>query len=359
MKKVLFATTAAAALSISGAAFAGGHDSGNFGFSGKTSIGYNDEIEGGIFMDTDVDMKVSKTVGEYEIGGTFEFDSDWNEGDTGAGGTTGGEVTTAFGFDNVYVDTPVGKLTFLESNDGGSASDIFYVDRDGQADDVQNLDGLASLLWEGNIGQFDYAIDSGDLDNGVDDDWSVGFGTSLSTGSGDFDIGVGYDNNHSGTGESATGVALDFGVGMFDVGVSYLAGADEDTSAVVLGFDVTPELSVGVYYADNEVSSNEYGATLDYAAGPISLGVDIHLGEDGFDENYEVDISYDTGAGATLYAGYDDNETNTDGDAGAFYVGAEIDIADGITATVAYAEADEISGPEFKEGTSLFLTLSY
>ena len=365
MKKVLFATTAAAALSISGAAFAGGHDSGNFGLSGKTSVGYNDEIEGGIFMDTDVDMKVSKSVGEYEIGGTFEFDSDWNEGDTGAtpAGTTGGEVTTAFGFDNIYLDTPIGKLTFLESNDGGSASDLFYVDRDGQADDVQNLDGLASLLWEGNVGQFDYAIDSGDIDNGVDDDWSIGMGTSLSTGGGDFDIGVGYDNNSGGSGSSATGVSLDFGVGMFDVGVSYLAGASEDTTAVVLGFDVTPELSVGAYYADNETSANEYGATLDYASGPLSIGVDIHMGEDtggvSFDENYEIDVSYDTGAGATLYAGYDDNEVNYDGDAGSFYVGAEIDIADGITATVAYAEADEISGPEFKGGTSLFLTVKY
>ena len=350
MKKVLFATTALAAVSLSGAAYSAAHDSGNFGISGETVVGYNDEIENGIFQETNIDFKAVKDLGDYEVGGLARLNLDWTEN---AGESSGVE------FKNAYVKTPVGTLTFADSQDGTSASDLWYADRDGMALDVQNLDGLASLLWEGNVGQFNYAIDTGDIDNNVDDDWSVGLGTTLSTGSGDIDLGFGYDNNSGGTGGDVFGVSADLSVGMVNVGVSYIDGSAETSTGVAIDFDVTPELNVGAYYAMNDVADDKYGVTLDYATGPITIAIDYDTGNGATVDNYEIDVSYDTGAGITVFAGYDDQEVNYDGNNGSFYIGAEIDVADGVTATVAYAEADEIGGPEFKGGTSAFLTLKY
>lgn len=370
MKKVLFATTAAAALSISGAAFAAGHDSGNFGFSGTTKLGYNDNKNGGIFMDTDIDIVASKDMGDYEVGAKLELDGTWEE--------VAGE-STSVAFDSAYIKSSIGTLTFSESSDGTNASDAYYVDRDGMELDVLNLDGLASLRWNGDAGQVMYAIDTGDLNNGVDDDFGLGLGLGIASGAGDIDLGFGYDNNVSGDttlSGSTFGVSADFDLGMFAVGLSYADGnkytaADATTGTpasiaavssmgIDIGFEVTPELELGVYYADN-TGDNEYGVTLDYSNGPISIAFDYDTGDGATTDNYEIDVSYDTGAGVVLYAGYDDQEANTAsaGTTGAFYAGAEIDIADGISATVSYAEADEIGGPEFKDGTSAFVTIKY
>ena len=358
MKKVLFTTTAALALSISCAAFADVHA--GFSFSGTTKIGFNSDNdaattddEGGIFMDTDIDISASKSIGDYEIGAKAELDADWDEEDAAT------VDTASFGFDSAYVDTPIGKLTWSESADEGSAADLFYVDRDGQAEDVADLDGIANLLWEGNVGQFEYAIGTGSLEDGSSsstpaptnaDDWSIGLGTALTTGAGDIDLGLGYVNN-DGAGNTQTGVSADFGLGMASVGLSYLTGA-QDTFGVKVGVDVTPELSVAVYYADNSAADNEYGAFVDYASGPFSIGFDYHTGDGAVVDNFEVDASYDTGAGATVYAGYDDAS-------GESYVGAEVDIADGITGTVAWSDGHEVGGPEFTLGTSAFITIKY
>lgn len=363
MKKVLFATTALAALSMSGAAFAGAHDSGNFGISGETVVGYNDNIENGIFQETNIDLKASKDLGDYQIDAHGRLNFDWNEGtdeDSDDDSTTA-EVE----FKKAALKTPVGTLTFADSQDGTGASDRFYKDRDGMALDVQNLDGIGSLQWEGNVGQFNYAVDTGSIENAVSDDWSVGLGTDIAVGGGDIGLGFGYDNNSGGTNSDRLGIGADFSFGMVEVGTSYMTGSvggvDETSVAVDLGFNVTPELEIGAYYAQNDVADNKYGVTLDYETGPITIAIDYDTGDGATVDNYEIDVSYDTGAGITLYAGYDDQEANTAsvGTTGAFYVGAEIAIADGIEATVAYAEADEIGGPEFKDGTSAFLKLKY
>ena len=368
MKKVLFATTALAALSMSGAAFAGGHASGNFGLSGETVVGYNDEIETGIFQDTNIDIKASKDLGDYQIDAHGRLNLDWNEGvdEDNDDDSTTAEVE----FKKAALKTPVGTLTFSDSQDGTSASDLWYADRDGMEIDVQNLDGKGSLLWEGNVGQFEYAVDTGSIENNngtaddpISDDWSIGLGTSLAAGGNDIDLGFGYDNNHNGANDDRLGVSADFGAGAFAVGLSYItgsvAGVDESSIGVEVGYDITPDLNVEVFYAENDTADNQYGIGFDYSAGQFAIDFQYSTGDGAVEDNYEVNASFDTGVGATLFVGYDELETNTDGGTGAFYAGTEIDIADGVTATVAYAEADEIDGPEFKEGTSAFLTLKY
>ena len=341
MKNVLFTTTAVAALAIGGTAFAAGHASGNFGISGSTDVGYNDDIEGGIFQETNVDIKASKDAGNgYTISGHARLNLDWYEGT--------GESTNVE-FKNIAVDTPVGKLEYADSFDGTGASDSFYKDRDGMAEDMSNGDGHAGLKWSGDFGEFGYAIDAGNLDGSstvnAGDHFTLGAGGSFGAAT----VGLGFENNsHEGDG-TVTGVSADFDLGGFDVGASYITSDVETSIGVAASTEITAGLTVGAYYATNDNAGDAYGVTLDYTMDALTVAVDWD--DNGTTTNTEIDVSYDMGNGVVGYVGWDE--------ADGAYVGAEVDVADGIKATIAYAEANEIGGPEFKDGTSAYLSLTY
>lgn len=356
MKNVLFTTTALAAFAVAGSAFAAGHGD-NFTLTGSTDVGYNDEIEGGIFQETNIDLKASRDAGNgFMVGGHVRLNLDWYEG--GAEFDSGvNEVE----FKSIYVETPVGKLEYADSFDGTGASDSFYKDRDGMAEDMSNGDGHAGLKWSGDMGQFGYAIDMGNLsadsDDNTGDHYTIGLGGSFGAAT----VGFGWENNaHDGAGtDQVLGASVDFSAGIVDVGLSYIDSAVETSSAIAVAAEVTPGLTVGAYYAMNDVALDEFGVLVDYENGPFAVGLDYHTGASGFDDNIEVDVSYAVNNYVTLYAGYDENELNFDKQAGSYYLGAEIMVADGIDATIAWADADEIGGPEFKRGASAFLSLTY
>lgn len=360
MKNVLFTTTALAALAMSGAAFAGGHASGNFGISGSTDVGYNDEKKNGIFQNTNVDIKASKDAGNgVTVSGHARLNLDWEEGtdEDGDDDSTTAEVE----FKNIAVDTGVGKLEFADSFDGTGASDSFYTDRDGMSLDMQNGDGIAGLKWTGELGSFGYAIDAGNIENGSGDDWSIGLGGDL----GPATVGLGFQNDsyNNATGQ-AVGVSADFDAGIADVGVSYITDDVGSSIGLAASAEVSPGIKIGAYYAVNDPADDFYGVTFDYSNGPLTVAVDYDTGENNIlngDDRIEVDVSYDMGNGVVGFVGWDSLETPTGGAAGdgAFYAGAEIAIADGVSATISYSEADEMGGPDFKEGTSAFLSLTY
>ena len=343
MKNVLFTTTAIAGLALSGAAFAAGHASGNIGLSGSTDVGYNDDIEGGIFQETNIDIKASKDAGNgFMVGGHVRLNLDWYEG--------AGE-STSLEFKSIYVETPIGKLEYADSFDGTGASDSFYKDRDGMAEDMTNGDGHAGLKWSGDAGPIGYAIDLGNLDGGSTvnngDHYSIGAGGSF----GAVTVGLGWENDsHEGAGQ-VLGVSADFAAGIVEVGVSYIDSDVETSTGIAAAAEVMPGLTVGAYYAMNDTADDAYGVTFDYENGPFTLAIDYDDGNGATVSNYEIDVSYAVNDMITLYAGTDEADGS--------YVGAEIAVADGITATIAYAEADEIGGPEFKDGTSAFLSLTY
>lgn len=346
MKKVLFTTTAIVAMS-SGMAFAASHSSGNIGFSGETVVGYNDDIEGGIFQETNIDVKASKDAGNgFMVGGHVRLNLDWAEG---AGESNNLE------FKNIYVETPVGKLEYADSFDGTGASDTFYNDRDGMAEDMTNGDGHNGLKWSGDLGDFGYAIDAGNLSGNstvnTGDHYTIGAGATF----GDFELGLGWENeSHEGAG-GVIGVSADFSVAMLSVGASYIDSDVETSTGIAVGYAVTPDLDLSVYYAMNDVAEDAWGVGVEYSAN--GFAIEVNYDDDGTDAFSSFDASYEVAGFGTLFAGYDEGTHSAVGGAG--YVGVEVDVADGITATVAYSDADEIDGPEFKDGTSAFLTLTY
>lgn len=356
MKNVLFTTTAIAGLALSSAAFAAGHSSGNFGISGSTDVGYNDDIEGGIFQETNVDIKASKDAGNgFMVGGHVRLNFDWYQADpstVNSAGNTKGE-STSVELKSVYVETPVGKLEYADSFDGTGASDSFYKDRDGMAADMSNSDGHAGLKWSGDAGPIGYAIDLQNIDNdstfSAEDQYTIGAGGTF----GAVTVGFGWENNahDQAAGGNVLGVSADFSAGIVDAGISYIDTDTETSTGIAVSAEVVSGVTVGAYYAMNDTADDKYGVTFDYENGPFTLAIDYDDGNGATVSNYEIDVSYAVNDMITLYVGTDEADGS--------YGGVEFAVADGITATIAYAEADEIGGPEFKDGTTAMLSLTY
>lgn len=340
MKNVLFTTTAAAALAFGGVAFAGGHDSGNVGFAGEAIVGYNDDIEGGLFFQNDITVKfVGEIAPGYDVSASFGADTDIDES---------AETSASVTFDGATLEAPGGTLSFDDDMDEATAAWEFFDDTEGMNDsDMPSAEDDAGIKWVGEVGAFGYAISTGaeDGDSDIPTDFALGLGGSV----GAFDLGLGYDDAADTFGVSAKG-----DIAGFDVHVAFQDGAAGEGASIGVqaGFEPIPGLETAVYFATNNTSPDQYGVLIDYANGPLEVGIDFHTGASGFTDNFEIDVSYDMGNGIVGYVGYDDAD-------GVGYVGAEIQVADNVMATIAYAEADEISGPEFKDGTSAFLTINY
>ena len=331
MKNVLFATTALVATAFAGSAYADAHMS--VGLSGGVKAGYNDDIEGGLFGDFNIDVTGKWEGDGYTLEVKFGGDADFDE--TGADGATWDDNAT------FTLTTPVGELKVGDLDDKG-ASERFYADREGMADDVFNDDGNDSISWHGDVGDFGYAI-STPVD-GDDENWSIGLGGSFGVVS----FGIGYDNVASGDATSA--VSVDFDAGVADIGLSYISKGGDTSFGAVASAEVSAGLTLGAFYAQNGGAGDEdkYGVLVDYVNGPLTVGVDFTAGET---SEAEIDVVYDAGV-ASIQLGYDEGS-----DGG--YIGAVVPLNDYVDVIAAYAEYDEAGDYEFKQGTSLYVTASF
>ena len=356
MKNVLLTTTALVA--FAGTAFAAAHEGGPvLTFSGAADLGYNDDINGGVFLDSDFTIGGTVDLGDgYMATFSYGFDVDTSNG----GGTDGTNLGLQWDdFPTVEVTSPYGSLKIGDLDDKG-ASEYFYADRDGMAQDVENHDndtetnvGVRALVEFGSIG---IAL-GGEMDTSSNDldGFNVGVGATF----GNFTLGLGYDEADAqlvGDDDDASdviAVSADTTFGAASIGLSYASGS-EDSIGLAVGYDISSSISVAAYYANNSVSDDEYGVSLAYASGPIGLDVYYEGGAGAFVETYGVDVSYEINADLTAFAGYKD-DAGTD----QYYAGIEYAINDKISATVSYSDGDEVSGPEFKDGTSIFLSVSF
>ncbi|MBL1437050.1 MAG: porin [Rhodobacteraceae bacterium] len=356
MKNVLFATTALVA--FAGAASAASHASGaTVSFSGEITAGYNDETEGGLFYDTELNLTASVDFGDNVTAKlTYELVSTADNVEAGTDidptveiNYTGGSLTAS--------------LKYGDLGDKG-ASEYFYADRDGMGQDVENHDSDRDVRALVEFGNFGVAagcqiVGSGDC-GGV----NVGLGATF----GSIKLGVGYDDNSSGQ-TAVTAVSADATFGSINVGVSYADGAEQSVGVEV--GTTFGAIEVGAYYANNSVSDDGYGVSVDYTAGALTVGVFYDNVDDGGAgtgrAEYGVDVAYTVNSQITARAGYLEGEaevlnaafTGTDTVGSYFYVGMEYAVNDNISATVSYAEANEFGAPEYKQGISAFITASF
>jgi hypothetical protein len=389
MKNVLLTTTALVA--FAGAAAA------DVSWSGSADVGYNDEIKGGMFYDAALNVGASMDLGDgYAASLSYGIELDMIDG----------AATANWGaYPTIEITAPFGSLKGGDLGDEG-ASEYFYADRSGMTQDVENHDSGArfDVRALAEFGAFGVAV-------GGQDDGAGGFsGINYGAGGtfGDISFGLGYDDDDNGV--QVTAVSADTTFNGITVGVSYAAAVgstasfavdandaaaaadpavegtdfnttttvyDENSIGLELGFEVSSDLSVGAYYANNSVAGDAYGVSASYTTGALTVGAyfdhtvaygypgtGVDADADGYEagagtlaasENDEwgIDVSYAVSADLTAYAGYFDDGT------GVSYVGATYAFNDSLSATVSYAEADEISGPEFKNGTTVMLSASF
>lgn len=342
MKNVLLATTALVAMA--------GAASAEISWSGSADIGYNDDINGGLFYDATFDVK-----GTFDLGdgyaATISFGSDLDtSGPVGATPWAGVSDTRFDSFPTIEITSPFGSLKGGDLDDKG-ASEYFYKDRDGMAADVENHDSTTRFDWRALVEFGNYGLAVGGEGDGTGniDGLSVGAGATF----GNFTLGLAYDEadtTHTGTNSA---VSLDTTFGAATIGLSYIAGSAENSVGVAVGYEVSSDLSFDAYYANNSVSADEYGVSVAYTTGAIGLDA-YYEGVSGAADTYGVDVSYDISSDLIAYAGYKDAAGTAQ-----YYVGATYEINENLSTTVSYSDGDEVSGPEFKDGVSLFISASF
>ncbi len=353
MKNVLFATTALVA-------FAGVASAQAVSFSGEMTAGYNDAVDGGMFYDANIDATAV-----VDMGGNVTATLTGNIVTGNEGGATSAFKPT---IEIAYTGSPMtASLRVGDLNDKG-ASEYFYASRSGMALIVENQD--AGTLSNGVMGGSDaralvqfgkIGVAVGCQLGGTNSCQGVNVGAGATFGS--IKLGIGYDDAANG-GAQRTAVSADATFGSASVGASYITDGTNNSTGVEVGYTVSDALSLGAYFASNSAASDEYGVSVDYTAGAMTVGVSY---DNNGASSYGVDLGYAVNDKLTANAGYFNGSakvytapgTSSSVVGGYYYVGVDYAVNDSITATVSYATADAISGPEYKQGITALITASF
>ncbi len=365
MKNVLFATTALVAASVSGSAFAASHTS--VGWSAEVTAGYNDDIEGGMFVDASADITGTLTTSSgITLGLTYGFE------------VNGASPTIAWdAFPTFTAESSAGKLTIGKVGDFAAEKNWNTIGKEGFDQDFNEEDGEFAVDFTGNFNGFQYGVSSV-----IGDGTGLTFGgdlTGLSLGVsgavGSFKFGLGYEEAAFDDGVASlddNGNTLGLGVettfGGATIGLAYItddSATDGGTSTgVLVKYALGNGIDLGAYYTMNEdfaaVSNDAYGAWVGYSMDPITVKLAFDTDGDSStpaevadDDRIIVTAEYAM-APATIFAGY-----STDDVSDGSYIGVDVDLGNDATLTVSYAEFDEAFGREFKGGTSAYINVKF
>lgn len=329
MKKVLFASTAFAALAVGGAAFAQGITL--YG-SARLGLYYNDDADNKLQTTSRTRFGVTMT-GETDSGITFGadmradqvVDGSIDAADNGRAGSafvSGAFGTLTFGdtngADEQWVGDLYGDFSLTGLNDW---DETIFISNGGSLDDddfVANPNARPTVRYDFDIAGFGLSLSSDHSLNDV----GVGAGYAGSFGGFDLSIGAGYYNFKGFEVTSFGGYRLDpvtnevveitdtftgddgdqwsamvgFGAGDFDMNVIY-------TSVDFDGPTDWETLGVGAQYSFDALSVGAYYTTFISGSG----GADDWDGDDA----YEFSAMYDLGGGASVKGGIQDNFSDT------------------------------------------------
>ncbi|MEL6607570.1 MAG: porin [Pseudomonadota bacterium] len=384
MKRILLASTALVA--FAGVAAADGHAE-SITFSGSVSMEYN---SGG------------DTVDNLGTAGTSDGSFDWDgEFDVNFSQALDNGLTASADFGFEFADGGNGQGQNLESKDFtlGLESDtagLFFGDTafaadthwtaagDMEADDFSGEDGEMVLRGDVSFGAVDASVSyfydeaSNELDQlslglaaelgavtvvvayqeeiegGITTTTTATSETYAITNSGD---AVGGDLDA----DEVFGLAVSGSFGGADVTFAYASNETENANStgIEIAYPIGDAVTLGAYYVSESVGDDNYGVSVDYTSGPLSVGV--FYNQEQANEDYGVDVDYDLGNGATLFAGIGDGDGSDQG----FYIGGAYDLGSGAEVRLVHVEADAINsdneyfGDDDAIGTTLSLSFSF
>ena len=332
MKSILLAS--ASIVAFAGAAAA------DVTFGGDAELGYNDDIDGGVYYGVGLSVDASQ---ELDNGLTVGFSLDVDLLDNAGNTFDLNEVTTSD-----YVLSLTTATAGLYFGDTAYAADDKWTGVTNMEADTFNENGDlgedAVLRGEASFGAVDaavsYALIGGDFDG-------LTFGASIDAGAAT--ITAAYQDDTF-TGDDVFGLTAAGTFGGVDATVSYADNGAESSIGVQVAYPFGP-VTATVFYVSNDVADDNYGLAVAYASGALSVDAFYH---DGADEDHGINVSYDVGNGLAIYAGFSDDD-------GA-YVAGEYDLGGGAALLVAYGDDagnDEIGPNEYKDGFTIEASFSF
>lgn len=366
MKSILLAS--ASVFAFAGAAAAEGHSGVSFG--GEATLGYNDVLEDGFFYDANLGVTFSAAL-DNGLTASAAFDVDV------ADNANGIDLESAN-----YVLTLESDMASLRFGDVAPAAEDTWDGVDGSA-----VAGFNDYDTHIDTAGFE-AVMRGDvmlgslLGGGSDAALAVSFGADVDSAGNDltgeqidalqvaatgtfgaFGLMAAFQQEFGPTPQiiAVAGTASFFGA---DLKVAYEDDGTENSIGGSVSYPVGP-ITVGGYVNQNNLADLAFGANAAYMSGPISVEVayDVDPGVDAGEGIVSADASYAVGSGITVLAG---GEQNLLTDTTMFYGAGTYDLGGGAMALVSYADdgidgnaADELGGPEYKEGITGQLTFEF
>ena len=352
MKSILLTSTALVALA--GAAAADGHATPGIGFSGEATLGYNDTVEDGFYWDSSVDVTATAAL-DNGIVATATFGLNVVDNDLGEPVSSsdfvlmveGGGSSLTFGDTDPVAEDRWGGVDGMDA-DGFNDQDVHFSDAVGFE---------AMLVGETTVAGITAAVSFGvDVDGATIENELDAMQVYVSGGFGSVDFELAYQEEFAGA-DAVLAVGASTSLMGADLGVAYADNGTDSSIGVDVSYPVGP-VTVGGYYASNDVGEDNYGVSADYAAGAISASLFGDYDGDADEWDFGVEGSFDAGNGLTVLAGAVDS-----GDA--YYVAGSLDLGGGATLLVSYADDennptnDEIGDPEYMAGSTVEVSFSF
>ncbi|WP_368185970.1 porin [Aestuariibius sp. HNIBRBA575] len=366
MKSILLAS--ASIVAFAGAAAA------EVSFGGDAEIGYNDEVENGFYWSVGLSVSADQTL---DNGLTVGFTLDVDIANDDAFGLGDGDDDIALSDYVLSVTSDNAGLYFGDTDAAAQAhwSGVTNMETDGFAETDDGLDEEATLRGEATFGSVTAAASYFiiDANGGTDEDDLVGLQVAAVADMGQYNFILAYQEEalSADTGLSADidqiiGLAASSTFGSADVTFAYTSNSTDDTSSV--GVEVAypfGPVTATVFYVSEDGAAEDYNAGVEvgYSDGPVAVDFWYHTGND---EEIGLEGSYDVGNGVMVYAGYIQNDG--DSDATELYVAGTYDLGGGAELLVSYGEegdtyagdADEIgSGYEVNQGTTVAVSFDF
>lgn len=425
MKRILLASASLVAFAGVAAADHVNEDTADgISLSGSATIGYNDEIENGFFVEGDLGFTLARELNNGLLAAvTFGLDIEDTDEDNFS------NVDSDIGDDFVISLTDRSGSNGIHFGDTSFAAERHWfgtTDASGlsipdaylgamAADAFSEQDGETAIRGDTTFGTFNtsvsYVVADADGD-GVDEDGDGGDLDQLSVGTsgvvGGFTFNLAYqeeseafnqavgetdpdgdgplapvpnsdpdEEDNSTTGlfdtdddddfstDEVFGVSVGSTFAGADVRLAYATNRTEDIQSLgVSGAVPVGPVGVEAYYTiessgaeddplttdvDESDPDDSFGVAVSYTADQFSVTVGYE-DEQGDDDTF-IDASFDATEELTVFAGYSRDEEG--------YVAAEYDLGNGASLLASFAETDEAGPADYKEGTTIALSLGF
>jgi hypothetical protein len=356
MKKILLSS--AAIVAFAGAASA------DISWTGSASLGYNDDVEDGVYADADVNINAST---ELNNGWTASLTYGFELQERNEDGVANQDAFS--GDNNILVSLTNGTYGVFYGDTEFAAAGLWSGVSEMDEDNFSEQDGEDVLKLTATLGGVELAY-SAHVEDSTNEFGQNSIGAAATFGN--FDVAFGYQDEVAAEAsqegdfvtEDVFGLSVGTSFGGADVTFAYAKSGDEDSTGLEVSYPVG-DVTLGAFYVSESADEDNYGVSAAYAAGALEAKIYYKSLND--NDEYGLGGTYDLGTGLVLAAGYIDGDSTSDDDFGV-YIAADYDLGGGASLLASYADQDNgptddldtvVGGYELNDGLTVVLSLDF